>query len=192
MLPCVAVLFARRDSIYKQLPARLDVYDEDRDARTFAGGCPVVAHPPCRAWGRLRHFARPAMHEKDLAFFAVDQVRRCGGVLEHPEASSLWPVAGLPRPGERDEFGGFTLPIHQFWWGHRARKSTWLYIVGVGPSDIPAFPLVLGQAPCVVDTVKRAGDPGRRPLLKDAEREATPIDLAVWLVDLAHSCRRAA
>lgn len=52
----VAVLFARADSIYKGLPG-VDVYDADRDARTFPGGCPVVAHPPCRAWavsGRLR------------------------------------------------------------------------------------------------------------------------------------------
>ena len=44
----VAVLFARADSIYKTLPG-CDVYDIKRDARTWPGGCPVVAHPPCRA-----------------------------------------------------------------------------------------------------------------------------------------------
>jgi len=48
-----AILFARKDSIYKQLP-RTDVYDLERDARTFTGGRVVIAHPPCRAWGRLR------------------------------------------------------------------------------------------------------------------------------------------
>lgn len=54
----VAVLFARQDSTYKALSG-VDVYDIDRDARTFQGGMPVVAHPPCRAWGRLRAFANP-------------------------------------------------------------------------------------------------------------------------------------
>ena len=54
----VAVLFVRSDSVYKQM-ADVDCYDIDRDARTWPGGCPVVAHPPCRAWGLLRQFAKP-------------------------------------------------------------------------------------------------------------------------------------
>ncbi|MWL55341.1 hypothetical protein GQL84_23735, partial [Escherichia coli] len=58
-----------------------DVFDIERDARTFAGGMPVVAHPPCRAWGRLRKFAKPRPDEKALALFAVAQVRAFGGVL---------------------------------------------------------------------------------------------------------------
>ena len=80
----IAVLFARADSNYKQLP-ECDVWDAERDARNWPGGCQVVAHPPCRAWGRLRHFAKPRDDEKDLARFAVAQVRKWGGVLEHPE-----------------------------------------------------------------------------------------------------------
>jgi len=35
----VAVLFARSDSNYKAIPG-CDVYDIERDARTFGGGCP--------------------------------------------------------------------------------------------------------------------------------------------------------
>ena len=46
----VVVLFVRADSIYKTLPG-VECYDEARDARTWPGGCPVVAHPPCRTWG---------------------------------------------------------------------------------------------------------------------------------------------
>ncbi|WP_255347922.1 hypothetical protein [Xanthomonas sp. NCPPB 1128] len=38
----VAVLFARADSVYKTLPG-CDVYDMERDARTFAGGMQVAA-----------------------------------------------------------------------------------------------------------------------------------------------------
>jgi hypothetical protein len=49
----VAVLFARADSNYKSLPGT-DVYDIERDARTYDGPHPVVAHPLYRAWGRLR------------------------------------------------------------------------------------------------------------------------------------------
>lgn len=44
----VAVLFAREDSVYKTLP-ECEVYDMARDARTYDGPWPVVAHPPCRA-----------------------------------------------------------------------------------------------------------------------------------------------
>ena len=43
-LVTVAVLFAREDSHYKTLP-QCDVYDMARDARTYDGPHPVVAHP---------------------------------------------------------------------------------------------------------------------------------------------------
>ena len=189
----VAVLFARADSIYKAQPGA-DVYDIDRDARTYAGQWPVVAHPPCRAWGRLRQFANPRPDEKALAIFAVEKVRQLGGVLEHPECSSLWNEAGLPMPGcGVDEFGGWTLPLDQFWFGHRARKRTWLYIVGVRPVDIPAIPLRFGNPSHVV----RYSDNERRKalglkILPKAEREHTPAEFASWLIDLAARARVAA
>ena len=177
----IAVLFARADSHYKTLP-ECDVWDIERDARRWPGGCPVVAHPPCRAWGRLRHFAKPRKDEKELALWAVEQVRRWGGVLEHPASSSLWPVAGLPAPGAVDAWGGWTLPIVQQWWGHRAEKKTLLYIVGCIPSELPAMPMVLGQASHVIQTRKRSD---YRPHVTKAEREHTPPRLAQWLVDIA-------
>src|SRR5207245_1798634 len=93
-----AVLFARRDSIYKTLPG-CEVYDQDRDALSYVGGMPVVAHPPCRAWGNLAHFAKPRDGEKQFAEWAVQQVRRWGGVLEHPKNSRLWAAKGLPKAG---------------------------------------------------------------------------------------------
>lgn len=194
----VAVLFARSDSVYKTLPG-CDVYDMERDARTWPGGAPVVAHPPCRAWGRLRAFAKPRHDEKDLARWAVTQVRKWGGVLEHPESSTLWADQKLPRySNERDGYGGWTMPIHQWWFGHRAQKRTWLYIVGVNPWEIPDFPLRLGQSDCRIRLDKRRpdgthirkGDPDYQPILGDAEREHTPPDLAVWLVELARRCAK--
>lgn len=195
----VAVLFARNDSIYKTL-AGCDVWDIDRDARAWPGGAPIVAHPPCRSWGSLSYFAKPAPGEKDLAPWAVDQVRRWGGVLEHPRASKLWKAKGLPPPdGTIDEFGGWTLEIRQSWFGHRAAKETLLYIVGC--TNPPPLPVRAGRATHVIaqcrprrgdGTRMRKGDPGWRPEVSVPEREHTPADLAAWLVELARRCKPAA
>jgi hypothetical protein len=185
----VAVLFARADSIYKTLP-ECDVFDAERDARTYAGTNPIVAHPPCRAWGAFAMFAKPRGDEKALAPWAIEQIRKNGGVLEHPNASKLWPELGLPEPGSVDEFGGWTLPIHQHWFGHRAEKKTRLYIVGCEPRDIPDMPMVLGQATHVIGDVGRASNGTKRPEVSKDEREHTPPQLARWLVDLANLCRR--
>lgn len=182
--PRVAVLFARADSIYKTIPG-CDVYDIERDARTWPGGCPVVAHPPCRAWGRLRQFAKPRHDEKALGLWAVEQVRLNGGVLEHPAESSLWIACSMPRPGRApDQYGGWTAAIDQCDWGHKAQKATWLYIVGAHPDESPALPpkgtpthVVRGDADAVL------------PSITKAEREHTPPELARWLVDLALRCR---
>lgn len=193
----ISVLFARGDSVYKTFPD-CDVYDIDRDARTWPGGCPVVAHPPCRAWGKLHYFAKPRPDEPALALYAVDQVRRFGGVLEHPKDSRLWPAAGLPRPGQVDDFGGWTLPISQNWWGHKAEKMTWLYICGASIADLPPIPYQLGNGTHVIaqsrvrrkdGTRLRKGQQGWRPEVTKAEREHTPAPLARWMVDLAAKCR---
>jgi hypothetical protein len=189
----VAALFVRADSIYKTMPG-VDAYDMERDARTWSGGCQVVAHPPCRAWGKLHYFAKPRHDEKELGLWAAEKVRGWGGVLEHPKDSKLWAAAGLPRPGERDIWGGWTLPITQHWFGHRAEKATWLYIVGCEPRNIPDLPLVLGDATHVIaqsrmrrvdGTRLRKGQSGWRPEVTKAEREHTPAALARWLVELA-------
>ena len=168
----VAVLYARKNSVYHEFP-EADVWDEARDARNYQGKLPVVAHPPCRGWGRYSHLAKIAEHELELALHAVDMVRFYGGVLEHPAGSKLWEAENLPLPGHRDSYDGFTLPIYQSWFGHRAPKNTWLYIVGVEPKNIPAFPLVLGLPPGRIESLGRAA------------REATPRGLASWLLDLA-------
>jgi hypothetical protein len=193
----VAALFVRSDSIYKTM-AGVDAYDIERDALTWPGGCPVVAHPPCRGWGKLFYFAKPAPGELDLGPWAAQRVRAHGGVLEHPKDSRLWNAAGLPRPGQVDAWGGWTLPISQHWWGHRAEKMTWLYIVGCAPSAMPAIPLHLGHASHVIAQSRmrrrdgrrlRKGMPGWRPEVTKAEREHTPPLLAEWLVEVARRCR---
>lgn len=180
----VAVLFARADSNYKNIPG-CDVYDMARNALTWLGGSPCIAHPPCRAWGRLRTFSRPAAGEKYLAVWSVAQVRTWGGVLEHPSTSLLWAHCGLPLPGAGyDGFGGFSICIHQHWFGHKCEKATWLYIVGVRKQALPVMPMVLGEASHVLETKKKIKD---RPRLPKKEREHTPPDLCRWLIELAAS-----
>ena len=48
----VAALYVDPRGCYAGLPD-VDVWDEQRDARTYAGPHPVVAHPPCSRWCRL-------------------------------------------------------------------------------------------------------------------------------------------
>ena len=161
----VAALFTCASGPYASLGC--DVFDIARDARTFDLSCPVVAHPPCRAWGKLSHFAKPRFDERDLSIWAMWVVRHCGGVLEHPLSSRLWSFFGL-RPGCRDSFGGLLVPIEQVSYGHRAQKLTGLYLVGC---DL--VPLVGGHPSCPVERMSRA------------ERERTPVDLARALVAAA-------
>ncbi len=169
----IAVLFARSDSIYKTLPF-CDVYDLARNALSFSGSVPVVAHPPCRAWSRLAHLAKPVYGEKDLAFFALETVRKNGGVLEHPFASQFWKAANLPRPGFSDSFG-FTVYLEQLAFGHRALKPAWLYVSGCSLSSVVIPPVVSLPVMPVQNMNVR-------------EREKTPALFAHWLVDLARIC----
>jgi hypothetical protein len=171
-----AVLFAREDSAYKAYEG-FEVYDMARDARTYCGRAPVIAHPPCRAWGILAHMANPREGERELAYFALAQVRLNGGILEHPITSRLWKEANLPVGMLQDEFGGFTLDIDQWDFGHVANKPTRFYICGVAREKLPPIPArkygkakksMTGQ----VNGTKRA---------TQYEREYTPTALIEWL-----------
>jgi hypothetical protein len=184
----VAALFVRADSVYKTMPG-VDAWDEQRDARHWTGGAPIVAHPPCRLWAKLRQFAKPTdpVAERQLAIDSVRRVRQFGGVLEHPAESTLWGTCGLPTPGRApDDFGGWTAEIRQCDWGHKAEKLTWLYIVGVHPDDLP--PLPSRREPThYIKSNRRGYRPSARklPHVTHAEREHTPPELAAWLVEVA-------
>ncbi|QCS36977.1 hypothetical protein [Tortoise microvirus 37] len=153
-----------------------DVWTEDRDARKYSGPGPVVCHPPCRAWGRLRRFAKPRDDEKDLARHAIAMVRKYGGVLEHPAGSGLWSDQDLPHFPMTDRYGGWTMSVKQGAYGHRAAKHTWLYICGMVPYSVRPLDLAPGFVPVPVEN------------MAVAEREATPRDFAIFLLEIAKSC----
>jgi len=192
----VAAIFVRRDSIYKSLPG-VNCFDEDRDALTWPGGCPAVMHPPCRTWGTLWAWAKAPAHEHGLALWAVEQLRRWGGVLEHPSTSALWREAQLPLPGGLpDEWGGWTLECDQYHWGHLARKRTRLYIVGARLADLPPIPHRDGEPTHCVSSLtgkrlspaERRARPGWKPELGSRRRDKTPPAFAEWLVAVARCC----
>lgn len=141
----IAALCVSGRSIYKHTAGVL-AYDRLRDARTFPGGIPVVAHPPCRCWSKyLSHQAKPVDRkaEMDLGLWCVEQVIEHGGVLEHPAHSRLFDAAKLPlpnRPAENPFL--FTLYIEQAWFGFATRKPTWVLVSGVPKHLVPALPFL--------------------------------------------------
>lgn len=186
----VPVLFAMEGSVYHSLPG-VEVWDPGRNAFLWPGGSPGVYHPPCGPWSSLRAWYRGGEGGPECGLWAVDRVRRWGGVLEHPRGSLLWSACGMPLPGQgRDAWGGWTWAYPQQAWGHRAEKPTWFYVVGLSPGELPAVPMVWGEAPRVVTQQRGAGyvpagSPGYRCEVSKRERLATPRALAEWLVEAA-------
>ncbi len=146
MAEMVAALYVETNGVYYGLDD-VDPWDEERDARLYAGPWPVVAHPPCSRWCRLAGLVEARWGHKrgdDGGCFAaaLEAVRTFGGVLEHPAYSDAWPAHELPRPhGSGGWVGAFGDPGHsahveQSRYGHPAKKATWLYAVGV---ELPAL-----------------------------------------------------
>ena len=99
----VAALFVDGRGCYAGLPG-VDPWPIERDARDYAGPLPVVAHPPCKRWGRFWHGSTRRPHQftlgADSGCFAtaLTAVRTWGGVLEHPADSHAWDFFGLGKP----------------------------------------------------------------------------------------------
>lgn len=180
----VSALFVRKDSIYKKMG--VDSWDIERDAKKWTGGNPIIAHPPCRAWGKLKGLAKPIEGEKELATWSIHMVRKFGGVLEHPRHSGLWKEMKLPVGTQIDEFGGFSISIDQFWFGHKAKKETLLYICGIEKDKLPIIPLRFDRIEYVVTTSSKYSN---KKEISSKEREATPELLAKWLLSLAENCK---
>lgn len=200
----IAALFVEEGGVYYDLEG-VDPWPESRDARLYRGPHPVIAHPPCERWGRYwyggpGHERRLLGDDSGMFAHALWSVRTFGGVLEHPEASAGWRWFGLrapPRDGgwiRADQYG-VTCCVEQGWYGHRARKPTWIYAAGV--RSVPE--LKRGRAPgCFArldagfhSAREREARRGQVPVewLSHLERRATPPAFRDVLLEIA---RRAA
>jgi hypothetical protein len=199
----IAALFVEADGVYAGRDD-VDAWSIDRDARRYTGTAPVVAHPPCERWGRYWSGGPSAKVRRLLGddggcfATALANVRRCGGVLEHPEASHAWTAFGLTKPPKRGGWIpagdgiGHTCCVEQGHYGHAARKATWLYAVRTTRPD-----LIWGSSgsrarlePGFHSAAERAAAPPERRLvsrLSRDERIGTPPAFAELLLDLARS-----
>jgi hypothetical protein len=191
----VAALFVASGGAYYGLPD-VDPWDEERDARKYDGPHPVVAHPPCQLWVNFaalnfkRYGGEHNRPGNDGGCFesALANVRRFGGVIEHPAFSNAWKQYRLLSPAlfgwtkdlrNRNEW---TCEVWQSAYGHQARKRTWLLYVG-------------NQSPTELDWThdrgaKQCGWFDRiKPTLSKKEASATPAAFRDALLSLARSSR---
>lgn len=179
----IAALYVDPRGVYADLPD-VDLWDEARDARLYAGPHPVVAHPPCKSWSIMGQCRPEIIRGDDGGCFnlALHAVRTWGGVLEHPAHTHAWARYGLPRPAREGWVGAFGDPgwsceIDQAMYGHRANKRTWLYYVS--SNELPD--LEWGLAPQTGITVRNDGGGGRD------QRSRTPPAFRDVLLSLARN-----
>mgnify|MGYP000633934250 FL=1 len=143
----VAALYVQTGGCYFNLEG-VKPFDDKEDARMYMGPHPIIAHPPCQRWGKMwkgqpgnikRGHVERLGDDQGCFKSALFDVRRFGGVLEHPEHSNAWRLFGLTKPPRQggwvkaDDHGGWTCRVEQGQYGHYCPKPTWLYAVGVDP-----------------------------------------------------------
>jgi hypothetical protein len=193
----VAALYVQRGGVYWDLPD-VDAWDEERDARLYAGPWPVVAHPPCARWCRLapineKRYGQKVGDDGGCFAAALSSVRTWGGCLEHPAGSRAWAAFGLVPPSSSGAWtfadcrGGLTCYVEQGHFEHRARKGTWIYAWGVKPPSLGFF---LGAATptATVSFLKNHGG-GSLPRLSKREAKTTPLPFRDLLLSIARSAR---
>lgn len=201
----VAALFVLNDGPYSDLPG-VDPWPEARDARSYPGPHPVVAHPPCKRWGRYWS-GGPSAHGRfrkgdDGGCFesALEAIRRWGGVLEHPEASHAWNAHGLVKPSKKGGWvkglwdPGWACCVEQGHYGHAARKATWLYACG---TELPELKwgssgqrLRLDEGFHSIEERRRAVRTGVCQRLSKRQRAETPVAFRDLLLGIARSARK--
>src|SRR5215831_8232867 len=180
----VAALFVYSDGTYAGIPG-VEIWDENRDARRYAGPHPVVAHPPCKSWSIMSNCRPEIVKDEDGGCFeaALRCVQTYGGVLEHPAHTRAWKKFGLPQPmiagcwTRSFLHDAWITEVDQRWYGHEANKPTWLYYVGAEPPAVMS-----GRGPKGDKTVGRSWGQGR-----DRQRSGTPPAFRDLLLSMARA-----
>ena len=192
----IAALYVERNGCYAGLPD-VELWDESRDARLYAGPWPVVAHPPCSRWCRLAGLVEARWGHKrgdDGGCFAaaLEAVRRYGGVLEHPAYSDAWLTFDLPPPipgggWQRGICGGWACHVEQGRYGHPAKKATWLYAFGIGdPPSLRWGAVPDRRSKALVSWCANHVKSGEvRPRVGKKAASATPIEFRDVLLGIA-------
>jgi hypothetical protein len=194
----IAALYVQTGGAYCGLEG-VDPWDEARDARTYAGPYPVVAHPPCAAWGRFAYRTAGGPGEDSGCFeAALASVRQWGGVLEHPKESAAWERFGLLRPWmvgwcrSRVRPNEWTCGVHQRNYGHRALKATWLLYVGEVPPPPLDWSMPEEPEAFVTNSARTRRERAEgvcTPIMSKRERSATPPAFRDLLIGLARDAR---
>lgn len=194
----VAALFVETSGAYFGLP-HVDPYDVKRDATTYRGPLPVVAHPPCTRWCRLAGLVEARWgHERGddggLFALALEAVRMHGGILEHPAYTKAWPAFELAKPPRlggwirADNRGGYTCHVEQVRYGHAAKKATWLYANGTALPELRWGSSPDRKAIALVSWCgNRVKSTEKRPRLSTKQAKATPIAFRDTLIAIAAS-----
>jgi hypothetical protein len=214
----VNALFVDAKGIYPRLLGdwRCWTGEDGSDARKYASGHPVVAHPPCNLWVNLaavnwKRYKRqkpawyPGGDDGGCFAAALAAVRRWGGVLEHPAGSHAWAAHGLCPPTLRGDEVGWVAAYEEGCSGgdpERNPSSYWVCEVWQSAYGHPArkrtWLLYCGaRPPFELDWTRRPGThqcgwfDRNRPTLGKREASATPERFARELIRLAEWSRGA-
>lgn len=175
----IPVLFTQENSNYNKFEI-FDCYDLQRNALSFSGRIPVIAHPPCRKFSKLRGLSTAPISEKKLAFFALSKVRQFGGILEHPRSSTLWLNGNFNLDGYVDSYGRFLRSVDLSWFGFPARKNTMLYFCGIAPGQLPPFPISLNA---ITHTISSSYKSEKKEISKNM-RSTTPLRMIEYFIEV--------
>ncbi len=204
----IAALYVEAGGCYYGLPG-VDPWGEVRDARTYSGPHPVVAHPPCQRWGRFWHGSTRKPHQFTLGSdggcfaSALAAVKKWGGVIEHPADSHAWRHFGIARPKRGAGWqptgdGGWTCYVEQGHYGHMSRKPTWLLAYGMGEDKLPELNWARGAQRLHPTALAKHGYAKARRIGitamvggkdKTRIRNATPLPFRDLLIGIARSVR---
>lgn len=190
----VAALFVETNGIYYGLN-NVDPWDVSRDARKYKGPYPVVAHPPCQLWGKfakinyMRWGGEHNMPGNDGGCFAsaLKNVRKFGGVLEHPAFSYAWNAHRLIAPKgigwNKTDKNEWVCEVWQSAYGHLARKRTWLFYSGDQPPKDLLWERREGTHQ--IGFYDQRGKLNNKPTLSGKKASATPKSFRDILLSLA-------